>query len=247
MKHESISKATCAESQNVRSSLSRNCVERLTQKTTHTHKVWNDSHFGLISSPTVFFIVYLYYCLLIWKYLHMNYMNFFFASVWCFFISRQKRIFRVNDTKTRLRLNTRPNPFGKNQPWRLDVCVTDVNFYLLKKLLFCLKHQEMFFTPNNQEINQFQICSGHWIESLKTHLYRVSCTQVFFWLECVNIIIYFRSTLTLYKWVFIASFQRSQQIRKWTVFQIFYLWQGLIWWLCNIIIIFIISKGFFSI
>ena len=52
MKHESISKATCAESQNVRSSLSRNyCVERLTQKTTHTHKVWNDSHFGLIRSP----------------------------------------------------------------------------------------------------------------------------------------------------------------------------------------------------
>ena len=51
MKHESISKATCAESQNVRSSLSRNCVQRLTQKTTHTHKVWNDSHFGLISSP----------------------------------------------------------------------------------------------------------------------------------------------------------------------------------------------------
>ena len=100
----------------------------------------------------------------------------------------------------------------------------------------------MFFTPNNQEISQFQICSGHWIESLKTHLYRVSCTQVFFWLECVNIIIYFRSTLTLYKWVFIASFQRSQQIRKWTVFQIFYLWQDLIWWLCNIIIINFLSS-----
>ena len=236
MKHESISKATCAEGQNVRSSLSRNCVERLTQKTTHTHKVWNDSHFGLISSP-------IFQSLPLLLPVNLEVLTYELTS-----FLRQKRIFRVNDTKTRLRLNTtRPNPFGKNQPWRLDICVTDVNFYLLKKLLFCLKHQEMFFTPNNQEINQFQICSGHWIESLKTHLYRVSCTQVFFWLECVNIIIYFRSTLTLYKWVFIASFQRSQQIRKWTVFQIFYLWQNLVWWLCNIVIIFIISKGFFSI
>ena len=125
------------------------------------------SSFTILSSPSLCFSV--------------SWTNFFFSSVWCFFILCQKRIFRVNDTKTWLRLNTtRPNPFGKNQPWRLDVCVTDVNFYLLKKLLFCLKHQEMFFTPNNQEINQFQICSGHWIESLKTHLYRVSCTQVFF-------------------------------------------------------------------
>ena len=186
MKHESISKATCVESQNVRSSLSRNCVECLTQKTTHTHKVWNDSHFGLISSPIFQSLPLLLPVNL--KILTYELLNFFFASVWCFFILRQKRIFCVNDTKTHLRLNTtRPNPFGKNQPWRLDVCVTDVNFYLLKTLLFCLKHQEMFFTPNNQEINQFQICSAHWIESLKTHLYRVSCTQVFFWLECVNI------------------------------------------------------------
>ena len=240
MKHESISKATCAESQNVRSSLSRNCVERLTQKTTHTHKVWNDSHFGLISSP-------IFQSLPLLLPVHLEILTYELTS-----FLRQYGVFSFcvrRETKTRLRLNTtRPNPFGKNQPWRLDICVTDVNFYLLKKLLFCLKHQEMFFTPNNQEISQFQICSGHWIESLKTHLYRVSCTQVFFWLECVNIIIYFRSTLTLYKWVFIASFQRSQQIRKWTVFQIFYLWQDLIWWLCTIIIIiFIISKGFFSI
>ncbi|CAH3040858.1 unnamed protein product [Porites lobata] len=41
-------------------------------------------------------------------------------------VDKVARIFRVNDTKTRLRLNTtRPNPFGKNQPWGLDVCVTD--------------------------------------------------------------------------------------------------------------------------
>ena len=131
-----------------------------------------------------------------------------------------------------------------------NVCVTDISKFLLtQKAFFLSKTSSNVFYPkiNNQEINQFRIRSGHWIESLKTHLYRVSCTQVFFWLECVNIIIYFRSTLTLYKWVFIASFQRSQQIRKWTVFQIFYLWQNLVWWLCNIVIIFIISEGFFSI
>ena len=246
MKHESISKATCVESQNVCSSLSCNCVERLTQKTTHTHKVWNDSHFRLISSP-------IFQSLPLLLPVNLEILTYELTSflrqydVFSFCVRRE---YSASMTRKRVLDWTLQglNPFGKNQPWRLDVCVTDVNFYfLLKKLLFCLKHQEMFFTPNNQEINQFQICSGHWIESLKTHLYRVSCTQVFFWLECVNIIIYFRSTLTLYKWVFIASFQRSQQIRKWTVFQIFYLWQNLIWWLCNIVIIFIISKGFFSI
>ena len=152
MNHESISKVTCAESQNVRSSLSRNCVECLTQKTTHTHKVWNDSHLGLIRSPIFqslpLFIACWFGNTYIWT-------NFFFSSVWCFFILCQKRIFRVNDTKTWLRLNTtRPNPFGKNQPWRLDVCVTDVNFYLLKKLLFCLKHQEMIVFYPKQSRNK---------------------------------------------------------------------------------------------
>ena len=129
-------------------------------------------------------------------------------SVWGYFILRQKRIFCVNDAKTWRMLNTtRPNPFGRNQAWWLHVCVTDINFYWLKKLPFYLKHQE---------INQFWIHSNHWIESLKTHLYKVSCTQVVFWLECVNII-YFRLRLALYKWVFSASFQRSRQIWKWTI------------------------------
>ena len=47
--------------------------------------------------------------------------------------------------------------------------------------------------------------------------------------------------LTLYKWVFIASFQRSQQIRKWTVFQIFYLWQ-LIWYGDYVILLLFLSS-----
>ena len=45
--------------------------------------------------------------------------NFFLGSVWRNFILRQKRIFCVNDAKTLPRLNTtKPNPFGKNQPWQ---------------------------------------------------------------------------------------------------------------------------------
>ena len=44
MKHESIGKATYAESQNVRSSLSWNWVEYL--KNYCEQVVWNDSHFA---------------------------------------------------------------------------------------------------------------------------------------------------------------------------------------------------------
>ena len=55
MKCESISKATYAESRNVHSSLSWNCVEHLTQKPLLRRSpemtVILCSHFGLVSSP----------------------------------------------------------------------------------------------------------------------------------------------------------------------------------------------------
>ena len=93
-------------------------------KCTHTHVVWNASHFArsfqatvvsthicfnlllllpaalevLIYEVTCFFVLCLFVCLFV----------FFFASVWLgdHFILRQNRLFRVNDAKSRPRLNT---------------------------------------------------------------------------------------------------------------------------------------------
>ena len=171
MKHESISKATCVESQNVCSSLSCNCVERLTQKTTHTHKVWNDSHFRLISSPIFQSLpLLLPVNLEILTYELTSFLRQYDVFSFCV-----KREYSASMTQKRVLDWTLQGltPLAKIN--RGNVCVTDISKFLLTQKA---KTSRNVFYPktNNQEINQFWIRSGHWIESLKTHLYRVSCT-----------------------------------------------------------------------
>ena len=93
---KNMAEATLAKCQNVGSSLSRNCVERLTQK------VLVSARFYFYLLPNACFSV----STSMWGNLFCFFC--FFASVWPHdnFILRQAMIYRVNDAKTRPRLNT---------------------------------------------------------------------------------------------------------------------------------------------
>ena len=62
------------------------------------------AHFRLVCPP--FLKIYIYYYLLLWKYLYIQEVTFLRQHDSMIFILGQNRIFRISDTKTQPKLNT---------------------------------------------------------------------------------------------------------------------------------------------
>ena len=133
-------------------------------KSIRTHEVWYDSHFRLISSPITFskFTFLLLVDLEILTYDVTSFWGQYDVISFC--VRREYSASMMQKCCLDWTLQSL-TPLAKINHG--NVCVSDINRFLLtQKASFLSKTSRNVFYPktNNQEINQFRICSHHWIE-----------------------------------------------------------------------------------